>query len=156
MWVIDEQVVASGPYFAFCLGDSLKNGEWSVVCGWTVCNEIKSQMKEEEGGKETITISGALDEGCNGVYERLPESENVARKPHYYLAKEGKEKGEKEERHIIFSAREALWQICPIASDRGGAFGIARELKGPWMIIPDDKKVDGVQILTFENGKEVE
>jgi hypothetical protein len=149
-WVIDDVISPNGPYYSHSADASL-NGVWHTGCSWTTDANIKFAKVENEAGheKEAYEASGnTLNDGTNGTYLRLPADQDVNGKAHYI-------KKEAPERHLFYTDRERLWQVCPVAAEDKGAFAIASSLNGPWMVIPEDKEEKNVTIKKFDSGVEV-
>uniref|UniRef100_A0A7S4JW00 EF-hand domain-containing protein n=1 Tax=Paramoeba aestuarina TaxID=180227 RepID=A0A7S4JW00_9EUKA len=149
-WVIDDTISANGSYYSHSSDENL-SGTWHTGCSWTTDAKIKVTKVENDKGheKEAYEMEGnSCNDNANGVYLRLPADQDINGKPHYV-------KKDEPERHLFYTQRERLWQVCPVAAEDKGAYAIASSLKGPWMVIPGDKEEKGIEVKKFEGGVEV-
>ena len=149
-WVIDDVISPNGSYYSHSSDENL-GGTWFTGCSWTTDSNIKFNKVENDKAfeKEAYEVSGNVQkDGTNGTYLRLPADQDINGKPHYL-------KKEDPERHLFYTSRERLWQVCPVGVEDKGAYAIASSLKGPWMVIPGDKEEKGISVEKFEAGVEV-
>ena len=147
-WVIDDSISSNGSYYSHSEDENL-GGTWFTGCSWTTDAKIKVEKTENDKGheNEALEISGgSLNDNTNGVY--LRSEQDINSKPHFV-------KKEDPERHLFYTQRERLWQVCPVDVEDKGAYAIASSLKGPWMVIPGDKEEKGIVVKKFEEGVEI-
>ena len=148
--MIDDVISPDGSYYSHSENEEL-GGTWHTGCSWTTDANLKFTKVENDKAaeKEAYEVAGASQkDGIEGTYLRLPADQDVNGKPHYV-------KKEDPERHLFYTSRERLWQVCPVAAEDKGAYAIASSLKGPWMVIPGDKEEKGIVVSKFEAGVEV-
>ena len=133
-WVIDDIIAKDGPSFSHSTTGDV-NSVWKTCASWQTDRNIKASKTRNSKGYqgEAIEVKGfPSDSKENGTYVRLPPYDDICGRPHYMKQKNGVR------RHLFFSSRENMWQICPICTDDEGAFGIATSLTGCWSMMPED------------------
>jgi hypothetical protein len=148
-WVIDDVIEPWGACFTGSVGPGLE-GNWKTGCGWERDPQISVRKVRNPGGfnNQGIIVSGPPNKQGSfgkteyGDYIRLPSYDDICGNPHYV-----KIEGELR-RHIFWSDKENLWQICPVCNNDEGAFGLSctSNLEGAWQFMPPDKVEVGVKL----------
>ena len=143
-WVIDNDIVLEGAYFAFGEGEELESAVWRSSCQWkTVKGAIGKPVKRKSGYQgEAIELTGLPRDSENGIYIRQPPYDDINQKPHYI-------KLEGTRRHLFHTGRR--WVICPVCTlDEGflaNAGGFNR-----WDVKPTDANEPNVRIVILRQG----
>jgi hypothetical protein len=143
-WVIDDVLEPEGASFSSSTSADI-NSEWKTCCTWERDNTIRVKKVHNAQGYQNQGLlitgppnkQGSIGETEYGEYVRLPQYDDITDRPHYYKIID-----EKRRRHIFWSDRENVWQICPVCNNDEGAYGLSTtaDIEGTWRFMPPDKK----------------
>ena len=146
-WVIDDLIASEGPSFSHTEKSTTYEAVWKTCSSWQPDLNIKcaKTSSRKAFNSEAYEIKGFPTKEENGVYFRQPPYDDINGHPHYM-----KQSGTR--RHLFYSERETMWQICPVCTDDEGAFGIAQSLTSRWSIMPDDTVEKSVKFVPKKHG----
>ena len=146
-WVIDDLIASEGPSFSHTEKSKTYEAVWKTCASWQPDLNIKcAKVRERKAYQgEAYEIKGFPTKDENGTYHRQPPYDDINNQPHYI-------KTQGTRRHLFYSEREAMWQICPVCTDDEGAFGIAQSLASRWSVMPDDIVEKSVKFVSKKHG----
>ena len=149
-WVIDNDIVLEGAYFAYGEGEDLETTAWRSSCQWrTHKGAIAKEVKRKAGGYEghAMELSGFPRDTENGLYLRQPPYDDINKKPHYI-------KLEPTRRHLFHTGFR--WVICPVCTLEEGFLANSGSFNR-WDIKPPDAQEPNVKInlVQFKDEEDV-